>query len=756
MTDIKDGPEVIEVDAKGNIIEPEAFKPGRGRTEVEKPEFSDELLADCRDIGIEEYAIRAGGDYRQYGKKMIYWLPLAELLEFERADLSIKDDQKFWEFFKRQIDEKQLKTKAEMTQKVTRTWDKWKPSWDDWKPKKISNWWNDWGYDSYKSYGKTESALTKQLALAIKAVTTTVSVINDTGKRFVVRLAAENDAEKGPSMSYTNFNEKLIVVSPGALLDTSVEQDQGIEVTTGYALHEGSHVKYTMSLLDALTSPTELKPLSVASLLHNILEDLRIEILTGQRFPGFKDYFVTANAYLWDKTKDKVPVQWGPGLKDKVNAVIGMAKWPTEFEPIAMAEPGLTNEWPWWREWATNYTDGKEPIRMGVIRALERLAEDPQTKQEMEDLAKQEDALRQSQRRPVTDEEFAELLKQLKEMLANGIDPCPSPGQQPNDPVTGQGAEVELTAEQAQEIDRLLREEYQTHEAFYKMHDGQVGVQPIIESERPSETDNSRRLYQKPGPMVERLRSVFYFRKKKATESERLLKTGFVDEEELWRVGTGDPRVFERQTQPEETFTSVTMLVDASGSMVGQGLEKAQELANVMMACLRTQKGVRTRVRAHTTGHDYSEGGATCKIYRIWEPGDPDTRIGLITAIPHGSNYDGFAIDWCAQELDRDAQPGESKLLLVLSDGLPAGTFVDPTRGAVHYGGQPAMNHMLELSTQWDRRGVHIVQIAIDQDGIRPEDQAMMFKHWIGYESDQKLLMDLTKVLSKAFGAEEV
>jgi cobalamin biosynthesis protein CobT len=256
--------------------------------------------------------------------------------------------------------------------------------------------------------------------------------------------------------------------------------------------------------------------------------------------------------------------------------------------------------------------------------------------------------------------------------------------------------------------------------------------------------------------MVERLRSVFYFRKKKATDIERLLKTGMVDEEELWRVGVGDTRVFERQTQPEQTFTSVTMLVDASGSMVGEGLDKAQELANVMMACLRTQKGVRTRVRAHTTGHDYTAGGSSCKIYRIWEPGDPDTRIGLISAIPHGSNYDGFAIDWCAQELDRDSLPGESKLLLVLSDGLPAGSFIDTATSApVHYGGQPAMEHMLELSTQWDRRGVHIVQIAIDQDGIRPEDQAQMFKHWIGYESDQKLLMDLTKVLAKTFGAEE-
>lgn len=184
--------------------------------------------------------------------------------------------------------------------------------------------------------------------------------------------------------------------------------------------------------------------------------------------------------------------------------------------------------------------------------------------------------------------------------------------------------------------------------------------------------------------------------------------------------------------------------------MVGEGIEKAQYLSNVMLACLRTVRGVTVRVRAHSTG--YEGVSQTSKVYRIWEQGDPDTRIGLLSTVDHGSNFDGFAIDYCAQELD--AVTADSKLLIVLSDGLPAGSFHAGGKG-YHYGGVSAMNHMMEVSRQWEARGVTIVQIAIDQDGLRPEDQAMMFRHWIGYESDGKLLTDLTALLSKVFGAVE-
>lgn len=745
MTDTLDGPEVVEVDASGNVIEPEAFKrKGRGQLadedDIDEGIWSTEILERAQDL-VSDRAIRDGGDYRQLDKGKVYWLPLDKLVEFEEMDLETEDDDEFFDWFADFVDRYQFLTKAERKSREISKWSGWKPDWS-WAPKKISSWWSGYGYDSYGSSG---SELTRRLVLALKAITTTVSVVNTTGKRYSVKLA--NDSKDQPT-SYTSYGEQLIVISPQALLDTAIEPDRGIEITTGYALHEASHAQYSESLIDALRKPTVLRPQAIAHLMHNLLEDLRIEYLTGLKFPGFANYLDSQRAYMWESTSHLMPTTWGPSLQDKTNAAIAMVKWPTEYEPVAMADPELAKEWPWWRQWAEAYVDGREPIRMGVIRALEHLAEDEQTKQEMDAQGQAEQELEKQEGlgNPLSDEQFKKLLEQLKEILDAGgqvVDPCPSPGN--GNPT------FELSSEQAQELDKLIQEQYQQFEAFYKMKDGAIEGSPVIEVSKPLETELSRGFYQRPGGMVERLREVFFFRKTETADTERLLKSGSIDEEELWRAGTGDTRVFERETVIDETFTSVTMLIDCSGSMNGSGLNKAQELANVMMACLRTTRGVRVRVRGHSTGQLFGDGSQTCRVYRIWEPGDPDTRIGLLNSVYHGSNFDGFAIDWCAKELVDTSEAGEQMLLIVLSDGLPAGN-IRRDGIAMHYGGGPAMKHMLDLGDHWARQGVKIVQIAIDADDLRPEDQARMFRNWIGYESDEKLLGDLTRLLIKTFG----
>ena len=745
---IWDGAEVVEVDASGNVIEVDFKKEGRGRTEVE-PVYSEEFIEQCEEAGIDSRSIRDGGDYRQLvgdtqADDRIYWLDLPYLLEFELKDQATDDDDEFWQWFKDLAKEKKLQTKSQRTKKENKRWDSgWKSKWGE-QSQRIGSWWSNWGYSSS---GSTGSDLTKKLAIALKAVTTTVSVVNDTGSRYHVKLA--QDSGESPT-SYTNYAEQIICVSPQALLDTSVDQDTGIEITTGYALHEASHVKYSSALLECLTKPSELRPKSVAHLLHNLLEDLRIESLTGKKFPGFADYFVTANHYLFEATKQHAPKTWGPKLQDKLNAAIMMAKFPVDFGPW-MKDPSLAAEYPWWRAWGDGYVAGNESLRFAIIRALEHLDEDEQTKEELEKLTEAEEKYEQDtgQDQGVSEEEFKQLLEELKKLLEEGgkvSDPCPSPGE---------GPKVTLTDEQAAELEKLISEQYQQFEAFFKMKDGNSSLSPTIEVMRPEENAYSKQDYKRPGGMAERLREVFFFRKTVATEAERLLKSGSIDEEELWRVGIGDDRVFERYTEPEEQATSVTMLIDCSGSMRGRGIGKAQDLANVMLACLRTQRGVRVRVRGHSTGA-LGYGEQTCQVYRIWEPGDPDTRIGLLAGVGDGSNFDGFAIDWCAKELNDTAQANEQKLLIVLSDGLPAGTISGGNIGGyAYYGGEAAMKHMRQVGDYWERQGVKTVQIAIDPDGVRPENQAMMFKHWIGYETDQKLLVDLTKLLAKTFGGVE-
>lgn len=761
----EEGPEIIEVDEHGNVIDIDEGRERRGRLatiEADDHGLSHEELEELRDLGIREQIIHDGGDYRQDELRRIYWFPLPALLEFERADVNLKDDDLFWDAVQNIILSHSLETKEERTKSRQRSWKDWLPG-SGWQSgnNKISKWWNDYGGGYWTSYkgGASDSELVRKLHVALKAVAATVGVVNDTGKRFRVELAHD---DAGNPTSFTDFNSQLVMVSPSALLDTSIDRDAAIEITTGYGLHEASHIKYSEKIHKQILEPTELRPLVVSSLLFNIIEDERIESLTADKFPGFADFFVTAKKHLWDTVlKGKVNTIWGPDLDSKLQSVIAMVKWPREYEglftspSLSGVDPALAAELPWWEEWLRTYLAEEKDIRTLIQEGLDRLREDPKTAKEMDDMTKAEKKAEKGAGDPhqMSDEEFKEFLKRLKESLAKGVvEPCPSPGS----PMAGQP--VQLTQEQAQELNKLVREEFTIEEGHFQMFEGgPVTAGPEIEIRKPEEDSYSRSSYDKPGPMVERLRSVFYFRKKSPTDRERLLKQGMVDEDELWRAGAGDARVFERTTQPEENPTSVTLLVDISGSMAGRGIERAQALANVMMACLRTQRNTRVRVRAHSTFHNSSMGpngyqqSHGCAIYRIWEPGDPDTRIGLLETLPHGSNWDGFAIEWCLKELVETAKVNETKVLIVLSDGLPAGSD-----GKMHYGGEEAMRHMRFITDKYERtQDAFTIQIAIDPEGLNPEQQATMFKHWIPYESDNGLLRDMTKLLSKIFGGIE-
>jgi cobalamin biosynthesis protein CobT len=181
------------------------------------------------------------------------------------------------------------------------------------------------------------------------------------------------------------------------------------------------------------------------------------------------------------------------------------------------------------------------------------------------------------------------------------------------------------------------------------------------------------------------------------------------------------------------------MLVDMSGSMYGENLNRAIMLSTVMLECLSLLKGVRVRIRAHTNSENDSY------IARIWEPGDPMTRLGLMHTQPHGCNWDGFAIQWCQQEMLDDRRGDEDMVLIVLSDGLPNGGWT--------YAGEPAMQHVREVNEHYERLGISTIQIAIDV-GLRTEDQAMMYDNWISYQNDQQLANDLTRLLVKMFEVE--
>jgi len=679
------------------------------------------VVKEAEALGIDQDEIDDGGGWRNDEHKRVHWLRLRQLVEYTKADKRIESDAEFWKWF---ADFRETEKIGASRGAVS--YSSYSGGWVS-KPKDyLSEWWKGWGYGG-------ASGEDRKLAVALSMATATVGVINQSGIRYSVRYSSGGE-------NYTDLRDRQVVISPAAVLDNKIDDERAIRITTGLALHEGSHTEYTPAVAKVLEHPTEITPIRVSSLLLNILEDLRIERLTAEKFPGFASYFNDIAEWGWERDGGgNAPKKWGPDLKNKLNTVILAAKWSDDYEPIARGDAELSAEFDWWKAWGESYRNAptNDSARQLVLDALSRLKADPATAKELAQMAAAEKKIKDAQYgpgKPLTDEEFEELLKELRGQLGNpaGIEACPSPEH-------AHGVPIQLSEEQSREVQKLVDEKMEIK--FSQFPDKETGPAPELIITKPLESDESKAAYRVPDRnMVQRIKAKFFFRKRVPIFDERMLKRGQVDDEELWRVGVNDFRVFLQRHVSEEDFVQATMLVDCSGSMHGRNIERAQMLATVLLECFSTMPNARAKVRGHAhTGND------DCSIYRIWEPGDPRSRLGLFGYVPSGSNYDGYAIEYCATEMLADARPNETKLLIVLSDGRP--------NGGHRYSGLPAMKHVRWVTDHFSRKDINVVQIAVDP-GVHSSDQATMFANWIPFD-DKQLPTALGRLLIKMFGAEQ-
>lgn len=752
-------------------------------TDEENPEEGFELTDedvvddDGPEVWLNAKELAAGGDWRETPDHKLYWLSVDHLTEYERRNAQIETDEEFWVWFKDFATQAKLKPSAKDAGPERKNrgqissnsnGGKW-----DWGWKKdesgyssggyLRDMWSSWGYSS------ASSDLTRRLAIALGAVNTTVQAIRTRPGRYRVRLAAGDD-QNAPT-SFTSFDEDLVVVSPVPLKDASLDEQRAIEIETGWALHEAGHTEYTEDVYKEILKPYVLRPAAVAGMFCNILEDVRIERLVGDSFPGFAPYFGWSLEYLWKITgKDEKgdPIErdgrWtGQDLNQKLNWIIRTVRWPDEFKPIIekaakggiggiKADNAVLAEFGWWRAWLEAYDTGKVGMRQSIIEGLARLAEDPKTEQQMKDQQKNEE-LAESQANGglgslggLSGDQAREMIRRLIDALSQGgkvpiLAPCPSPQGGGNAPAHDGAAQDAkkgvLTPQQAAEIEKLIAEELEIDIPPPRYRDSWSGFVPKTIVRKPQEDGKSKAVWQaanKIDPLLLRLRGAFVFRPSAPEYSNRLLKTGQIDDEELWRFGVGDYRVFEQRVIESKPDTDISILIDQSGSMGGQKLMLAMRLCRLMQAILRTTHGTTLRVRSHTNGVD----GEDTSMFRIWEQGDPESRLGLPQAMPHGANNDGWALGWCIDELLRIGKPDNQKVLFILSDGIPAGR---------DYSGVPAMDHVRRVTEWGEKNGVTTVQIAV---GIfSEEDQARMYRNYLIYEDDASLPGKLVKIMSK-------
>jgi len=229
------------------------------------------------------------------------------------------------------------------------------------------------------------------------------------------------------------------------------------------------------------------------------------------------------------------------------------------------------------------------------------------------------------------------------------------------------------------------------------------------------------------GVMIRRLARLFKASKKVSTERNR--KSGKLDTKNLARfVATGDARVFKRRLESLAPNTRVTLLLDASGSMMGSR-ERTARRAAVAFGVLCDRLGLPFEVLSFTTDRKVDPRVTYC--YASDADKDCFTRWGALKvdvfkafgeswkAVGHRlhaykadcHNYDGEALAIAAQRLRNASKAGERNLILVFSDGQPEQALSEF---------QPAHKaHLKDVIKKVEKSGTQVVAIGIEYSGVR-------------------------------------
>lgn len=199
----------------------------------------------------------------------------------------------------------------------------------------------------------------------------------------------------------------------------------------------------------------------------------------------------------------------------------------------------------------------------------------------------------------------------------------------------------------------------------------------------------ARRLEAETRPIAERLRRLFERDKRLRTRARRGLEEGRVSPRRLARAGAHDYHIFERKEVLNAPSLAVGILVDASGSMTHERLDRALGIAMALKTALGQVRGADLMVAAYNTD---SQFGAYCQpaedatggkswlnwmlrdtgcggttIYRVFDRRSRGFRAGVQTI---GGTPSGEAIAGMVSQIGKYLR-GKSRMIIHITDGAP-------------------------------------------------------------------------------------
>lgn len=150
----------------------------------------------------------------------------------------------------------------------------------------------------------------------------------------------------GNSTSFTT-KERHINVATDYFDDNDLSTNQKTDILIGLSIHEASHVNNSdLSVEKDLRSTYNKEQiLHLAMNIWNIIEDERIEMITGEDRPGYADFLGETKKYYFDKkVKERPQVENSPETEQKVAVFINDLIKLIRF-PAALSDEDIINDY---------------------------------------------------------------------------------------------------------------------------------------------------------------------------------------------------------------------------------------------------------------------------------------------------------------------------------------------------------------------------------------------------------------------------
>lgn len=521
---------------------------------------------------------------------------------------------------------------------------------------------------------------------------------------FKVRIALTPDA------SYTDT--KVVSVATDMFDDGRLSVGQKIDIFTGLAIHEGSHLLYTDF---EMMSQAQNR---VIADLFNIIEDERIEMLTGQERPGLANFLGCVKYYYFDRHSSRMAFCSGGGELDRsvrlVNSILTMIRYPKALEEDDLRE----------------FTDTLYEVRDVIMPYPETCAGAFSAAQRIYDIIKrffnQEQQKKNAQKssggsgkgepgkeggRPsISDEQVEDLLEKLLDSLEKDVTAQPGDG----------SSSANLNPR------RMSSAICKDGERLGKALEGEleIGATEKVNIHVPKP---DRRTYEESLSRVRRYIPAFSsILRRNGTDRVcdlRGLRSGFLDTCKLAEAVQGVENIYRQERTVRADRMAVCILVDESGSMDGEKIQAARDTAILLNEALATVKNVDLYIYGHTT-----ENGSFVKLNAYREGRGRGDKYALGSIEADWSNIDSRAIREAAARVR--ARTREKCLFFVISDGEPC----EPTR------------NVKEAVRELSRDGFSFVSIGIDFE----YDPSEMYDNHVSMTDLSTLAPELGKMIKKA------